>query len=64
MVKEHLQVYARLKPLEPYAEPYSLTLSRLPYLALTNKSIELQVSRAKLSNAKENHQFSFHEIFP
>ena len=36
----------------------------MPYLDLTKTSIELQLSRAKLSNAKDNHTFEFDEIFP
>ena len=40
-----------------------MNLASLPYLALTNNTIELQISRAKLSNAKDNHQFSFHSIY-
>jgi kinesin family protein 6/9 len=39
-------------------------LSSLQYLALTDNTMEVQVSRTKLSNAKDNHTFSFNHIFP
>ena len=41
----------------------NLIIHSLPYLSLNSNSIELQISRAKLSNAKENHLFSFDQIF-
>jgi kinesin family protein 6/9 len=33
-------------------------------MALTDSTLELQVSRNKLSNAKDNHAFTFNHIFP
>jgi kinesin family protein 6/9 len=33
-------------------------------LGLTDNTLELQVSRSKLSNAKDTHSFTFNRIFP
>jgi Tfp pilus assembly pilus retraction ATPase PilT len=40
-----------------------MPLPSLPYLILSDNTIELQVSRTKLSNAKDNHSFTFNHIF-
>lgn len=35
----------------------------MPCFVLSDNTIELQVSRTKLSNAKDNHAFTFNHIF-
>ena len=55
MVKEQLEVFARIRPA---SDPHN----RVPY-SLVGSQISLDINRGKLTNQKQSHNFAFSHVF-
>lgn len=60
MVKEHLHVYARVKPSSDSNEQQDQKNTRW---YVSDSVIRAEVYKTKLSNAKDQHDFGFSHVF-